>query len=200
MTKRILEYCQFTTPTKIIIIGGVCSGKTTISKLFQELGFKHISIDKFRFIYSNGTIQGENIAYNKFIEYANNYTENCIIECTGLSYRYNELEKHMAHFIYLECETIDSKYRQVDRELEGYPLIPFPYQIKNNFDLSNVEFEDKIGYPLDLMYMYNTSYWTPTEILSDLLIRWIGHRDTSSKPTQKQLYENYKYREYEKIL
>ena len=199
--KRLIDAFTFTNPIKIIVIGGVCSGKTTLSKLFGEIGFKHISIDKFRYQYSNGTIEGENKAYNEFIKYANNYENHCIIECTGLSYRYNEIEKRNAHYVYLECENVTAKFRQVERELQGYPLIPFPYQIKeNSFDISNVEFENKIGFPLDLMNMYNTDHYTSLEIFANLLIR-LGHFDSIKQPkTQKELYQTYKYREHENTI
>lgn len=198
--KRLIDYFNFQNPTKIIVIGGICSGKTTISKLFQEIGFKHISIDRFRYRYSDGTIQGEHKAYNEYIKYANNYENHSIIECTGLSYRYSEIEKRGAHFLYLWCSALTGKFRQVEREVSGYPVIPFPYTKSDCFDMNNVEFEAKVGYPLDLMNQYNTDDYTALEILYDLVVR-LRHFDMPKQPkTQKEMYINYKYREYENFF
>lgn len=195
---KLIEYTSFQNPIRLIVIGGVCSGKSTLANHFKQIGFKHISIDRFRMMYSKGDVVGENLAYNEFIKFANTYGGNCVIECTGLSYRYNEIDKQGSHFIYLECDSLTAKYRQVERDLKGYPAIPFPYSLQSSFDLSSVEFEDKIGYPIDLMNQYDTTELTSLEIFSDLLKR-LNYFDSKVKEpkTQKQLETYYKYREYE---
>jgi hypothetical protein len=123
--------------------------------------------------------------------------ENCIIECTGLSKNWSELVTNNCHFCYLECSSLTAKFRQVERELQGYPKIPYPYHTNGTFDLSNLDYEDNVRFPLDLMNNYNTDWQSPTEIFINLLKR-LGQIDLAKEPkSQKDLFNLYKYREYE---
>lgn len=68
---------------KILIIGSLGSGKTTIAKrLSKKLGYDRISIDDCRERYGDGSVTGEYRAWICFIEACNNDSP-MILEFTG---------------------------------------------------------------------------------------------------------------------
>lgn len=70
---------------KIIIIGNVCSGKTTLAKIIQkEFEWNFYSIDSLRNQYSDGTIAGDYCAYEKFLRHLQAEPP-CILEFSGAS-------------------------------------------------------------------------------------------------------------------
>lgn len=53
---------------KVLIIGTLGAGKTTLAQaLSQEIGYPYVSIDDCRIRYSDGTIEGEDAAWQNFL-------------------------------------------------------------------------------------------------------------------------------------
>jgi hypothetical protein len=56
-------------PRKILLIGTLGSGKTTIAELLaRDTGFPYASIDGCRIRYGDGTVSGEDCAWDHFLE------------------------------------------------------------------------------------------------------------------------------------
>jgi adenylate kinase family enzyme len=148
--KRINEIRLQIPNEKIFLIGGVCSGKTTICNILKNsFGFKYLAIDEYRQKFGDGSLEGEKLAYQKFIQDVNSIeSENAIvIECSGLSQYFEELETKNCFVFHLEVSEMESKFRQVQREINGYKQVPFPYTFNKitTFDDSiskfgNIEF------------------------------------------------------------
>ena len=69
---------------KILIIGNIGSGKTTLGKKIQELtGYKFVQIDELREKYLNNSVSGEYYSLHKFLKEIEN-NENLILEFTGV--------------------------------------------------------------------------------------------------------------------
>ena len=185
--KRIQEIKFELKNAKIFIIGAKCTGKTTIAKLLVDLfEFNFISIDEYRIKFSDGTIAGENLAYQRFISDANNYANEkpCIIECTGLSYHFEELETKSCFVIYLECSAISAKFREIERS-ETYQAIPFPYNFNQ---LSNsLNFLDKFQISFDTFTHFNTDETSEIEIVL-FIAKILRKKNTKDFPksTKKQ--------------
>jgi len=58
-----------TSPRKILLIGTLGSGKTTVAEsLSRDTGFPYASIDECRIQYGDGTASGEDCAWDHFLE------------------------------------------------------------------------------------------------------------------------------------
>jgi len=69
---------------KILIIGNIGSGKTTLGKKIQELtGYKFVQIDKLREKYLNNSVSGEYYSLYKLIKKIE-VNQNLILEFTGV--------------------------------------------------------------------------------------------------------------------
>ena len=73
-------------PQKILIIGTLGSGKTTIAELLaQDTGFPYASIDDCRIRYGDGTISGEERAGDHFLALCSASTPG-ILEFSGMDW------------------------------------------------------------------------------------------------------------------
>ncbi len=69
---------------KILIIGNIGSGKTTLGEKIQELtGYKFVQIDVLRELYLNNSVSGEYLSQFKFLKSVER-KENMIFEFTGI--------------------------------------------------------------------------------------------------------------------
>jgi len=69
---------------KILIIGNIGTGKSTIGKKIQEItGFELIQIDELREKFLNDSISGEYYSLFQFLKYAES-SQNVILEFTGV--------------------------------------------------------------------------------------------------------------------
>jgi adenylate kinase family enzyme len=173
MMKRINEIRLQLPNEKIFLIGGVCSGKTTICNILKNsFGFKYLAIDEYRQKFSDGSLEGEKLAYQNFIKDVNSIeSENAVVvECSGLSQYFEELETKHCFIFHLEVGEMEAKNRQVQRELSGYKKVPFPY-IFNKM----VSFDDYISKFGNIEFTYlDSEIYTPEKIaisICKLLIR-----------------------------
>jgi len=71
-------------PQKILIIGTLGSGKTTVAQLLAlDTGFPYASIDECRVRYGDGTVSGEESAWDHFLEFCREPSPG-ILEFCGL--------------------------------------------------------------------------------------------------------------------
>ena len=188
--KRINEIRLQIPNEKIFLIGGVCSGKTTICNILKNsFGFEYLAIDNYRMKFSDGSLEGEKLAYQKFIQDVNSIeSENAIVvECSGLSQYFEELETRNCFIFHLEVSEMESKFRQVERNKNGYLSPPFPYVFNkvSTFDDYSTRFPNT-----EFTYIESESY-TPENIaisICKLLIR----KDKSKRPKNtKAIWEYY---------
>jgi adenylate kinase family enzyme len=171
--KRINEIRLQLPSEKIFIIGGVCSGKTTICNILKNsFGFKYLAIDEYRQKFGDGSLEGEKLAYQKFIQDVNSIESESpiVVECSGLSQYFDELETVRRFIFHLEVSEIESKFRQVQRELNGYKKVPFPYLFNEM-----TSFEDYMSkFPYTEFTYINSEFYNPEKIalsICDFLIR-----------------------------
>ena len=176
--KRINEIRLQLPSEKIFIIGGVCSGKTTICNILKNsFGFVYLAIDDYRLNFSDGSLQGEKLAYQKFIKDVNSIESEkpIVIESSGLSQYFDELETVRRFIFHLEVSELEAKFRQVERELSGYKKVPFPY-IFNEI----TSFEDYMSkFPYTEFTYINSEIYNPEKIalsICNFLIRKKSHK------------------------
>ena len=178
--KRINEIRNQIPNEKIFLIGGVCSGKTTICNILKNsFGFKYLAIDNYRQKFGDGSLEGEKLAYQKFIQDVNSIESESpiVVECSGLSQYFEELETKNCFIFHLEVSEMEAKYRQVQRGLSGYLAPPFPYHF--NKITTFEDYSSRFPY-LEFTYI-NSELYTPEKIalsICKLLIR----KSKSQKP------------------
>ncbi len=87
-------------PWKILLIGTLGSGKTTLAELLvRDTGFPYASIDECRIRYGDGTISGEDCAWDHFLEICGSSTP-AILEFSGGGIHVDEVRKNLL------CSTI----------------------------------------------------------------------------------------------
>ncbi len=85
---------------KLLILGNIGSGKTTLCKALYKIfpKWEYIAIDDFRRVFSDGTLKSDSIAKSAFVKSISHDTKNQIIECSGLgrlgSSIYRRLQKY----------------------------------------------------------------------------------------------------------
>jgi hypothetical protein len=116
-------------PRKILIIGTLGSGKTTIAELLaRDTGFPYASIDGCRTRYGDGTVSGEDCAWNHFLEICRRPAPG-ILEFCGMGPHVEEVRNDLlcstipvsVIWLVLPLETC------ITRALQRQKKIPFPY-------------------------------------------------------------------------
>jgi len=78
---------------KILILGNIGSGKTSLAKLVKDdLKIEFIELDEFRREYADGTISGEYLSFYHFFKAVSSH-EKCILEFTGAGYHKHAIRK-----------------------------------------------------------------------------------------------------------
>ena len=78
---------------KILIIGNIGSGKTTLGRKIQELtGFRFVQIDELREKYLKNSISGEYLSLHKFLKEIEEHKD-IILEFTGVGCHKYALKK-----------------------------------------------------------------------------------------------------------
>jgi adenylate kinase family enzyme len=124
---------------KILLLGNIGSGKTTISKVLAKRNpnWEYIAIDDFRKELSDGTIKGDAKAKSLFVKKIS-HDNNCqIIECTGLgrlgSSVFRRLQKYEGELLVVVLSvSLDTCTARIkDRVWD----IPFPKNITGGEEL-----------------------------------------------------------------
>lgn len=122
---------------KILIIGNIGSGKTTLGKKIQELtGYKFVQIDELREKYLNNSVSGEYYSLHKFIKEIEDY-ENLILEFTGVGcHKYaikRTFELGNDNILVILCKTrnLDLILKRIDDKTFSY-IHPFDLNPKEH--------------------------------------------------------------------
>lgn len=121
---------------KIIIIGNICSGKTTISKMLaKQFKVEHVELDEYRRKHNRlRTIDGENKAKRLFIDRANGHQKS-IVEITGSGKTFDMIKRSAELTICLEASNATIKKRVRERlESKKYRMPPFPKEWGADFN------------------------------------------------------------------
>ena len=117
-------------PKKILIVGTLGSGKTTIAELLaRDTGFPYASIDGCRIRYGDGTVYGEERAWDHFLEICRRAAPG-ILEFCGMGPRVEEVRDNLlcstvpvsVIWLVLPLETC------ITRALQRQKKIPSPYR------------------------------------------------------------------------
>lgn len=156
---------------RIFLTGPRGVGKSTLSlEMLNILNFrnrdiyKYFSIDEYRIKYSDGSLEGEKLAYMRFIGDCGIHDEqNCIIECTGRSIYFPELMQQidLSLSFFLFC---DFEERQKRIQERSKAPVPFPYIFNDKKDSpefdtfrtniqinTNIPVEDNISYMMGMI-------------------------------------------------
>jgi len=116
-------------PRKILLIGTLGSGKTTLAEyLARDTGFPYGSIDECRTRYSNSTVEGEDCAWDHFLELCSRPAPG-ILEFSGGGPHVDEVRKNLLDstipvsviWLMLPLDTC------VTRALKRQKNIPWPF-------------------------------------------------------------------------
>ena len=124
---------------KILLLGNIGSGKTTISKKIAEQNpnWEYIAIDDFRKELSDGTIKGDAKAKSIFVKNISHDNHCQIIECTGLgrlgSSVFRRLQKYEGELLVLVLNV--SLEMCIARIKDRIWDIPFPKNITGGDEL-----------------------------------------------------------------
>jgi hypothetical protein len=119
------------TPQKILLIGTPGSGKTTLAEyLAKDTGFSYGSIDECRIRYGDGTLPGEDRAWDHFLKDCSRPAPQ-ILEFSGMGPHAGEVLSNLVAsampvsviWLVLPLETC------ISRALQRQKTIPFPYPL-----------------------------------------------------------------------
>ena len=126
----VTQRCSFTSPRKILFIGTLGSGKTTLAEyLARDTGFPYASIDACRVRYSNSTVEGEDCAWDHFLEICGRPAPG-ILEFSGMGPHVDEVRDALhgsgipgtVIWLVLPLDTC------ITRAMQRKKNIPAPYQ------------------------------------------------------------------------
>ena len=134
---------------KILIIGNIGSGKTTLGKAIQELtGFKFIQIDEIREKYLKGKVSQEYFCLHEFIQ-AIETNDNLIMEFSGVGChkfsvkRALELSNDKIMIILSKTRDFDLILDRMKNKKFGYKS-PFNSEIENHAQFIKQEIHDDL--------------------------------------------------------
>ena len=190
--KRISQLRNEIPNEKIFFIGAVCSGKTTVAKILKNVfGFVYLAIDDYRVKFGDGSLEGEKLAYQHFIQDVNSIESELpiVVECTGLSQYFEELETKNCFIFHFEVSELEAKFRQVERHQNGYLAPPFPYHFNkvSTFDDYSAKFSNT-----EFTYL-NSELYTPEKIaisICKLLIRKYKNKIPKNTKAIWEYYDN----------
>ena len=129
---------------KILIIGNIGSGKTTLGKKIQEItGFKFVQIDELREKFLNNSVSGEYLSLHKFLKEIEE-NENLILEFTGVGcHKYaikKSLELNSDNIMIILCKTrnFDLLLERIDDKTFSYT---HPFEVSPHAHVQYVEEE-----------------------------------------------------------
>ncbi len=134
---------------KILIIGNIGSGKSTLGKKIQEItGFEFIQIDELREKFLNESISGEYYSLFRFLKYAES-SENVILEFTGVGcHKFavrRALELNNDPKLVILCKTrIFSTIQERIKSKKFNYKNPFGIKIENHIEYIENELEEDI--------------------------------------------------------
>lgn len=154
----------------ILLIGNICSGKTTASKILEkDLKMKHLCIDDMRKIHCDGTQSGENKAWSEIFKMLEK-EDNLIFEFSGTGRNVRTVQRYLPKgtLVYLlEADSIVCLDRHKKRGETG---IPFIY---------NIAVEDSIRWMS--AQLFNLTGWDRS--------RYTIHKIKVDKLTPKQVVQ-----------
>lgn len=117
------------TPRKILLIGTLGSGKTALAEcLSKDTGFPYGSIDEYRIRYGDGTVAGEDCAWDHFLEDCSRPGPE-ILEFSGMGPHAEEVLNNLVDsampvsviWLVLPLETC------ISRAMQRHKDIPYPF-------------------------------------------------------------------------
>jgi hypothetical protein len=123
---------------KILLIGTLGSGKTTVAqRLARDTGFPYASIDGCRIRYGDGTVEGEERAWENFLAICREPAPG-ILECCGLGPRIEEVRDDLlcstvpvsVIWLVLPPDTCIARASQRERNIPyPFPWAPVAYSV-----------------------------------------------------------------------
>ena len=134
---------------KILIIGNIGSGKTTLGKKIQEFtGYKFVQIDELREKYLNNSVSGEYYSFHKFLKEIED-NENLILEFTGIGCHKYAIKKNLElcndKIMIILCKTrnFDLILKRIDGKTFSY-IHPFDVIPKEHAKYVNQELKQDL--------------------------------------------------------
>ncbi len=141
---------------KVLIIGNIGSGKSTIMEVLQEmLGFKTVQIDKLRIEYSDGSFAGEYLAWSKFLEACENSLD-MVLEFSGAGVHRHAVKQALSKSAFKVIFVSTSVNTCLKRVNAVQPLTPYPW--KSNINETIIWLDD------ELRKLINSNFWNPNLI------------------------------------
>ena len=153
-------------PQKVLIIGTLGSGKTTLAEyLARDTGFPYASIDECRIRYGDGTVSGEDSAWDHFLEFCRKPSPG-ILEFCGLGPHVEEVRENLL------CSTIPVSVIWlvlpldicITRALQRKKNIPSPFPW-GPVGYSVPAIHDSIGFAWDSVWSREPGFHATRQIL-----------------------------------
>lgn len=130
---------------RILLFGNINSGKTTAAEILQQIlpQYHYISIDQFRKLYGNGSVESEKIAQLEFVKKASQ-SEHALIESSGLGPLGNLLHQHLppktSVILYFDTSLEECLTRIQSKDFSASPYPKSPETIEETITRCHTEF------------------------------------------------------------